>query len=80
MNQAYGLGEWPKTLQVDLQTLENVEAELYRRKRAEGRPPILACGPNLGPYFKGVELLLAPDGAPTLGPAQARMSDVPRPI
>lgn len=49
---------YPATFEVDAETLTTVDKALLADLKAKGRAPIILVGPNGGPWFKGVELLL----------------------
>ena len=55
-NNTFGLGEWPKTYEVDAATYGYVCHDVFIRMAPQGIP--VALGPNCGIMFKGVELIL----------------------
>ena len=62
-NNTYGTEKpWPKTFVVDRDTLKNVVYSVFRLKVATRKPMRnhirFSIGPNGGPYFKTVELIL----------------------
>jgi hypothetical protein len=64
MNAAYGLNPWPAKLEVDADTYANVSRYLFAHSRntvgiGHGVKLIeVYVGPNDGPMFKNVELIL----------------------
>ena len=58
LRKALAEANYPKTFEVNLETLEAAEKEIENWLIADNRAPILQAGPNMGTMFKGVELIL----------------------
>lgn len=62
LNNKFGLDEWPKTYEVDVETYGNLCQDLFNWKAREsgydGGEIIISIGPNNGIMFKNVEILI----------------------
>ena len=61
-NDSFGLTHWPDIYEVDHVTFANVCAYIFRQHAAAPQQISVALGPYAGIMFKGVEIVLNPNG------------------